>query len=299
MLDLRQLKVFITIAEEMSFTKAAGRLNVAQPALTMQIKRLEQQIGFELFERAGRSIKLSPSGHIFLETAREILALTQRGIRRAGQAAVGRAGKLKIGYIAATEYRVLKRIMPDFIALYPDISLDLQLVFGIQQIEMVIQGDIDVALTWLPPAHVELNRYPLATETAFICVPKDHPLAKRSAVEIGDLHAERLILFHKKLDPVFYKRVEDLFSEHNAVMNVQHEVDHPASSINFVTMGFGAAIVPTHVMLSAAPTDDIVFRPLNGLSRDFGMMWRAETNPVVKTFTDHVISHMAGAAADQ
>src|SRR6201985_1926459 len=177
-MELRHLRYFLAIGEEQHYGRAARRLRVAQPALSRQIQDLEEELGFELFDRLPRGVKLSSAGKLFLEDARRILAEISDAAARAGHAARGLSGTLRIGF---TENSCWRGAVPEsfrrFRELQPDAELQLQPSPSAKQIEAIRSGRLDAGfVNFMPKSDPELDQLLVAIQRVELAAPKGHPL---------------------------------------------------------------------------------------------------------------------------
>ena len=243
-MELRHLRYFIATAEELNFTRAAVRLHIAQPALSVQIRKLETEIDAKLFSRENQHVSLTEAGHVFLAQARSILTQASRGVVLAQRAAKGEAGHLAVGYNTSAELSVFREVIPRFTRQWPDVHLTFHNLRGPQQLEKLRRNELDVGFAWLPLPTQEFDVRTLFTERLVALVPAKHRLAGRSTVAIKDLSHEPLALFSRGLDPESLHHIEQLFQDAGAGMNVVYELDTIVSVINFVAMGCGCSILP-------------------------------------------------------
>ncbi|QGZ94929.1 LysR substrate-binding domain-containing protein [Terricaulis silvestris] len=259
-MELRHLRYFAALAEELSFTRAAARLRIAQPALSVQIRKLEIEVGAELVSREGRSVTLTEAGKVFLEQARQMLAQASHSVALARRAANGELGNLSIGYATAAEFRVFPRVLPAFLARRPGVHVAFKALKVVEQIEALRRDELDVSLVWLPIPSDEFDVQPLTQEPLMVAVPAEHRLAKSAVVAIRDLSREPLILFARAQDPETYHQIEQLFLNEGATMNVAHELETLLSAINFVAMGAGCALLPDYAR--GNPKAGVVYKAL-------------------------------------
>src|SRR6266851_3628619 len=149
-MELRHLRYFVAVAEELHFTRAAAKLHIAQPALTVQIQRLEADVGAALLSREGRSVSLTEAGRVFLERSRHILAQADEGIVLARRAAKGEIGHLSIGYNTPAQFRIFPKVIPAFKRRWPLVYLSFHNLRSRQQLEGVRRGELDLGFVWLP-----------------------------------------------------------------------------------------------------------------------------------------------------
>src|SRR5215470_7445165 len=178
-MELRHLRYFLAVGEEEHYGRAAQRLHVAQPALSRQIQDLEDEVGFKLFERMPRGVKLSIAGKLFLEDARRILQEVNEAAARAARVARGQSGTLRVGF---TENASWHGIVPDsfrrFRERQPGAELQLSPGSSIEQIDAILSGWVDAGFLQPPKDDDELDQFPVALQHVELAVPKGHPLSK-------------------------------------------------------------------------------------------------------------------------
>lgn len=260
LVELRHLRYFVAVAEEMNLTRAAARLHIAPPPLSVQIRNLEAEIGTALFLRHGRSLKLTEAGGVFLEQARKILADADQGISMARRAANGEIGHLSCGFIMAAEFRALPRVVPAFRAKWPQVHLDLHSFRTAQQLERLRRDELDLGFVWLPVPTDEFDVHELTHEPLVAVLPTGHRLASMPSLSIEDLSHEPLVLFSRTLLPKTFHRIEQSFDNAGAVMNVVYELETLLSVLNFVAMGTGCGLVVDYAR--HVRRDGIEYKPI-------------------------------------
>jgi DNA-binding transcriptional LysR family regulator len=259
-MELRHLRYFVAVAEEMNFRRAAERLHIAIPPLSVQIRNLEREIGVDLFSRAGRSIQITDAGRAFLKHSRDTLTHANRSVAVARRAAGGEIGNLAIGYNTPAEFRIFPKIVPAFHKKYPDIHLNFRQLENSQIIEALRRDELDLGFLCLPIPTGEFESQELTKEPLVAVVPADHPFASRQSVSIKDLTTQPLILFPRILDPESYTQIEQLFMRAGASMNPVYELENSLSMMNFVAMGIGCSILPDYAR--RIRVEGIVYKPL-------------------------------------
>ena len=242
-MDLRYLRYFVTVADKMNFTRAAEQLGTSQPALSVQIRKLEIELGVGLFNREGRGVTLSTAGAIFLERARKILADVDRSVALARLAAKGETGQLTIGYEASAEFLVFPRIIPAFRKRWPNIHLKFQYMKSFKIFDGLRNDEVDIGFVLLPVPEMEFDVAPISEFALSVAVPAEHRLAQNETVTFADLSGEPLVMFAPSADPDLYRELERHFAEEESTMNVVLETGHVLSGINFVSMGIGCCIL--------------------------------------------------------
>jgi DNA-binding transcriptional LysR family regulator len=208
-MELRHLRYFVAIGEEENYRRAAQRLNVAQTALSTQMKDLEAELGFKLFDRLPRGVKLSVAGKLFLEDARRILQQVSEAAERAARVARGQSGTLRIGF---TENASWHGVVPDALRIFrqrhPDAELQLHPAGSVDQIEDIRSGRVDTGFVFnMPRNDEELDHLPVAIQHVELSAPKDHPLSKNKKLRLRDLVDAPFIWFPRREAPAFYDRL--------------------------------------------------------------------------------------------
>jgi DNA-binding transcriptional LysR family regulator len=204
-MELRHLRYFIAVGEEQHFGRAAARLHVAQPALSRQIQDLEREMGFLLFDRLPRGVRLSAAGTLFLNDARRILQDVEQARRRAERTALGKAGTLRIGIaFALSWHRLVADAVREFRRREPAVELVVHHLLSIHQVEAVVSGRLDVGFAAsITPWHKELAHSPLGEDRILLAVTKGHSLAKKKRIRLRDLQNMPFIWFQRWANPAF------------------------------------------------------------------------------------------------
>jgi LysR family transcriptional regulator, benzoate and cis,cis-muconate-responsive activator of ben and cat genes len=257
--NLRQLECFCAVAESLNFSRAAAKIGIAQPPLSMQIKNLETELGVELFDRrSAKQIALTTAG-------RELLPHARRALNSA--AAVVQLAKARTGRIAVgAGFSALLTIVPDIIRILetkePQIEIFVHSMVGRQQIAALLDGTIDVGIARGPVSHPELISEPLFQEVFVAAMPSNHRLVAKHQVDIKDMREERLIVTVSH--PMSYNLSETALSffSGEANLNVRHRVRELSAAISLVRAGLGISLVPE--TLRKIVIDGVVYRPLKG-----------------------------------
>lgn len=244
MIELRHLRYFLAVAEEMNFTKAAQRLHVAQPPLSVQIRDLEEMLSVALLDRSSRPFHLTEAGHYFKEECRRILSETDTAIEQTKRVGKGRQGWLGIGFIPSTLHGFLSDLLAEFRKGNANIEVVLRAMSRSEQVEALRSKRI----------HVGILRPKLETDEfvqtlvhrdaiAFAC-PEDHPFAKKKAVALSDLAQENFIAYDGGNRPSFFVSViAKACQEAGFEPRVTMEVDQPITAMSAVSAGFGVSLV--------------------------------------------------------
>jgi DNA-binding transcriptional LysR family regulator len=208
-MELRHLRYFVGVAEEQHFGRAAERLRVAQPSLSRQIHDLESEMGFLLFDRLPRGVRLSAAGKLFLSDARRILQDVDEAKRRAERIALGKAGTLRIGIATAVSWHgLVVDSFREFRRRQPDAELELHHLLSVHQVEGILSGRLDAGFVAnLTPWHKDLAHWEFAQDRMLLAVPKGHHLTKREGIRLRDLRDMPFVWFPRWVNPVIYDRM--------------------------------------------------------------------------------------------
>jgi DNA-binding transcriptional LysR family regulator len=284
MLDMRYLRCFVIVAEELNFTRAAERLRTSQPTLSVQIRRLEREVGTALFAREGRGVALTDAGQVFLNQARKTLADVERGVALARQAANGELGHLSIGYDASSEFLIFPKVVPAFRKKWPHVHLSFHNMKNSQQLEGLRRDELDLGFVFLPAPEDEFDVAPLTSVPLVLALPADHRLASSPVVLVKELSHEPLILFPRGLDPDTYKQIEQMFMAAGAAMNVVLETAVFLSGINFVSLGIGCSFFGDYAR--RVKWDNVVYKTIEptGLLKCVAIIKKRRRAELVEAF---------------
>ncbi|MEM5399362.1 MULTISPECIES: DNA-binding transcriptional regulator HcaR [Paraburkholderia] len=260
-MELRHLRYFIAVADELSFTRAAQRLHTAQPSLSQQIRNLEDEVGTPLFERTRRKVELTDAGKVFLAEARLVVAQADRAVARARQVGQGRA-TVTIGFVPAAEIRVFPVILPRLRLRFPEVNVELRSLPTAEQEDALLRGDIDVAFMRRPVVSPELRSEVVLTEPLVVVLPSAHPLAKQKRIAPVQLSGEPFISTHPQFSGQVHSVVEAYCEAHGIERKVAQVATNILLNLNLVGMGLGYALLPAYV--SSLTSSAICTRPLEG-----------------------------------
>jgi DNA-binding transcriptional LysR family regulator len=285
MIELRQLKQFVAVAEELSFRRAAGRLHMSQPPLTVAVKRLEAEIGRPLFERSKHHVRLTGPGYLFLHEARRILAQAERAVQIAQSAS---NGVLHLSHLGSATLGILPPLLKLFQRDYPSIELNVTMAGTFHQIEMLRRGEVDVGLIRVPIEDARaLKITVLCEEKMLIAVPADHPLAGRKSVKVEMLAAEPFISYPPPEGPSFEGIFVSACQRVGFYPRVVQHAPQMLTKLSFVSSGLGVALIPGS--MRAVRLDNVVYLEIDesksplGYSLALAMPIKA-TNPAVTAF---------------
>ena len=204
MLELRHLRYFVAVAEELNFSRAAERLHMAQPPLSAAIRQLEQELGTELLLRTTREVRLTEAGQTFLEGAERTLAELERARSDAQRAAAGEIGQLRIGFSWSARFETLPAIGRSFRRSHPDVSLLTEEMWNARMLPALRSGAIDLAVSLCPEITGELAYQTIRREAMLALLAQSHPLASKPELALRDLADERFLMFPRELAPRLY-----------------------------------------------------------------------------------------------
>jgi DNA-binding transcriptional LysR family regulator len=238
-MELRHLRYFVAVAEEANFTAAARRLRVAQPALSQQIRHLEDEIGTPLFLRNQRPLRLSASGEVFLQSSRRILSEANQATRAAQRAAKGEVGRLTLGFVCLATSSILTKLVRDYRQKFPGIDLTLREMTPTSQVKALVSGEIHLGYT---------RRFDeIFHDRYLVAVPERHPLAKSKSVSLSQLETENFIIFKRPDTPSFYNQVFSACLKAGFSPTVVSEPDLLQTILILVDAEVGISIVPSCV----------------------------------------------------
>lgn len=244
MIEIRQLRYFQAVAEELHFSRAAARLRVAQPALSRQIQQLEDEIGTQLLKRTQRVVELTPAGAIFLERTSQILEEIGKAVADARRISKGEYGHLVVGFIHSSTYGLLPAIVERFRHLYPDIELELREMTIAEQHDALSRGLIDIGLLRPQPAPSGIEVQPIMDDPFLLAVPNKHPLAKVDAIDLQTLAAEPMVMFSKRESPLFHSRIIAMCEQAGFNPKIIQHATQIHTIVGLVGAGIGIAVVP-------------------------------------------------------
>jgi DNA-binding transcriptional LysR family regulator len=199
--ELRHLRYFVAVAEELNFSRAATKLHMAQPPLSVAIRQLEQELGTDLFQRTTREVRLTEAGHVLLDGARRTLAEADRAVAAAKRAGAGELGQLKLGFSWSARFETLPELGRAFTALHPDVRLIAQEMWNADMAPALRSGALDVAISLCPERAPDIADEPIRTERVVAILGERHAHAREEAVALQSLAGDEFVLFPRELAP--------------------------------------------------------------------------------------------------
>jgi len=284
-MELRHLRYFVAVAEQLSFRGAAEKLNMAQPPLSAQIKGLEDELKVQLLERDTRNVRLTHAGEVFLEQARAVLALAATAEQRAREAEQGVVGTLRVGIIAPSANAWLAAILRKFRRQYSGVQLSLFDLTSTEQLRRLRIGELDVGLLRPPVSFPELDYKFVDESRQILALPAGHPLARKRKLEWADFHNQELVLMHPNEQHGYYDPFFARCAKAGAHPRPVQYANDIQTKMWLISAGFG--IAPTTATLSEVKRPGLIFRPLPaGLPpvRTILVWRRDDDSPVVTHF---------------
>jgi len=290
--ELRHLRYFVAVGEEQHYGRAAQRLRVAQPALSRQIQDLEEELGFKLFDRLTRGVKISEAGKLFLKDARNVLEQVREAALRAKRVAVGQAGTLRVGFVESISWHgVVPDSLREFRERQPDVELQLRPLSSLEQIEAVEAGRLDAGFVFtIAIISRELAQLEVAVLHLMLAVPKGHALTKSRNVRLRDLKDASFIWFPRRESPVYYDRLmNECFRGGLKSPHIVQEAVNEATILSLVSCRMGVAFVSSATQWRCP--QGVVLLPITDLNLPlpFALVWRKDnTSPLVARFVADV-----------
>ena len=286
-MELRHLRYFIVLAEELNFTRAAERLHIAQPPLSQQIRSLENELGLQLFDRRTRPLQLTPAGQVFLEEAHQVFTQVEQAIVSAQRASRGQIGRLTVGINTSIANSVLPDILRAFGTRFPDVEFVLHELVSYQQLQELRDRQIDVGFVHLHNLQKinenddTLSFASILQEPLVIVLPESHPLAGQSQVSLEALADELFILPPPHLPPGLYGQVVSLCQQVGFSPKVRQEATWMTTVLSLVAGGVGISLLPANVQ--NLQRTGIVFRSIREQSPilEMAMVWRRNDSSVI------------------
>jgi len=287
-MELRHLRYFVTVAEELHFGRAAKKLHISQPPLSMQIRALEDELGATLFNRTQRSVALTQAGNALLGEARHILARVDQAVLMTKRASRGEIGELAIGFISVADYNVLPVVLREFRRAFPLVNLTLRESTTDAQIRDLLAGRIDVGFVLPPIDEPSLESLPILREPLIVALPEKHPLARKA----GKLALEKLkdapfILFPRPYAPGLYDDVVSCCKAAGFSPRVEQEAIQMQTIVSLVSAELGVALIPAS--LTNLRRTGVTYKALKGRSplTEVHLAWRrGDDLPALRVFID-------------
>ncbi len=284
-MELRHLRYFIALAEELHFGRAAARLHITQPPLSRQLKELEKELEVVLLARNNKVVKLTEPGRIFLEHARHLQEILDRAIKLTRKAHRGEFGRLAIGYLGGAAFHLLPNVLRHFRENHPDVELALHGMITSEQLEALLKGSIDVGIMRPTSSLHEYKSELILREPFVVALPIEHRLARRRDIHIRNLAQEKFVMLPATPSGGLYRKIMELCLQAKLEPKIVQVATEIRSVVGLVGAGIGISIVPSSVQ--RMNISNVVYRRLRGVRSyaEMVMVWREDgETPVVAQF---------------
>jgi DNA-binding transcriptional LysR family regulator len=285
-MELRHLRYFIAVAEELHFSRAAERLQIAQPPLSQQIRSLEKELGVQLFERTKRRVQLTEAGQVFLEEARLVLIQVEQAVRAVQRASRGEIGRLGVGVNSSATQSYVPEILRVFRERFPCVELVLHELTSHKQVQRIRDNRIDVGFLWLQNVEDSaLSFMSIWQEPLIVALPETHPLASLPQIPLEALAREPFVVPPRSLGAGFYSQIISLCQQAGFSPKVAQEAMLMQTIVSLVAGGVGVALVPAS--LQNLQRVGVVYKALQGQTPELEMaiVWRRDnSSPILREF---------------
>lgn len=283
MIELRHLRYFAAVAEDLHFGRAATRLALSSPSLSVQIRQLEELVGARLLDRHSRRVALTDAGRVFLDAAVRVLREVDAAVLAARQADAGETGELRVGFGPTLMLSTLAQVVSAYRTRHPGVHLDLRELTTADQIAALLRGDLDVGFVRGAEADARLSVEPFAREPLVIAMNRHHALARSRGVAVAALADEPWVLFPRAIAPLLHEQVMKLCRDAGFSPRVVQESWEVYTTVGLVGAGVGVTIVPATVQRMA--WKGVVYKPIARASVQLSMVRASgKVRPVVDEF---------------
>ena len=294
-MELRQIRSFLSIAETLHFGRSAELIHISQPALSLQIRALEEEVGVRLFERNRRKTTLTAAGEAFRDDALAALSQLDQATRKARLAANGKLGLLRIGFISGVGAQIVPSIARQFKDLNPEVEFSLLAIPTAHQLQMLETGSLDIGFLRLPIGEQSaLAVLTVHREPFVLVVPSSHKLANRKRVRLGEVSGENFVMNERSYAPGFYDLIFGMLRAARIVPNVSQTAADLSTVISLVGAQMGVAILPAsavkHSVASVVACDIVGDLPMSEIALVCDKRVRT---PVVDNFRSFALEKLA------
>ncbi len=288
--ELRHIRYFLAVAEELHFRKAAEKLYISQPGLSRQIKELEERLGVRLLERHSRKVSLTRAGSFLYQEFSMHLKRLEHAIHQAQLLEKGLLGELRIAYVGSAMQEIIPKLLLSFREKHPDVRFDLKEMDNPKQIEGLQAYYLDMGFVRWDRFPRGLKAYPVLEEPFCLVLPHSHPIGHENFESLRQFEHVYFILFDPKYSPPYYEKVMQIFDESGFTPKVSHSTIHSRSIYKLVENNFGVSIVPRSLQ-SELP--GVKFIELNNISQRTTLwaVWKeSHRNPILNHFIKEIES---------
>jgi DNA-binding transcriptional LysR family regulator len=293
-MELRQIRSFLSVAETLHFGRTAELIHLSQPALSLQIRALEEEVGVRLFERNRRKTTLTAAGLAFRDDAAAALSQLEQAIRRAKLAANGKLGRLRIGFISTAGREIVPDIVRQFRELNPQVELSLRNIVTAEQLRMLETGALDIGFLRVPIGeHPALDVVTVHREPFVLVVPSSHKLAKRKRVRLRELVGQDFVGYERSYAPGFHDLIFGMLRDAGIAPNISQAAAEIPTLISLVDSGMGITILPVsavkHSVASVVACEILDRIPMSEIGIAVSKRFRA---PVVDNFRSFALQEL-------
>lgn len=284
-LDLKLLRSFVVLSEELHFGRAARRMNMTQPPLSKAIKQLEEDLGLKLFERDSKRVVLTPVGQVMLAKAKETLLHARNTAAFARSIAAGLTGRIEVGFTAVMLYRGLGGVMERFRAGFPHIEVSFTETVSQRQIELVKSGSLDAGFINSPLAPPGVESLGVCLERYLACIPSRHPMAAAQRISLATLSDEAFLVFARDASHAYHDQVMAMCATAGFQPRTRQYSGQILTLVALVAAGFGVTVVPESVR--NAGMKGVAFVPITGVKpqQTAFLIWdAARSTPGLQSF---------------
>jgi len=288
-MDLRHLRYFLVLAEELHFGRAAQRLAISQPPLSVAIRQLEDELGARLFERSSRQVRLSDAGVHLRAQAQDILERAGRIKQEVRAITLGVRGHLRLGFVGSSLYRGLPEALESFRVQHPQVRIDMVEINSAEQVLALQQQRLDLGLLHAGRTPAGLQSRTLVAEPFMACLPQNHALAGHPRLSVRSLARERMVLFSRHVSPEYHQQIWQICQREGFAPDTHHEVRHWLSVLSLVSLGQGVSLVPACLQRVGFP--HLAFVPITSQCplSEMRAMWQVgRSQPLVDSLLAHV-----------
>jgi DNA-binding transcriptional LysR family regulator len=287
-MNLKRFECFVAVAEELHFGRAAARLNMSQPPLSLQIKALEQELGAKLFHRTSKTVSLTPAGDALLPEARITLESSKRAFETARKAQAGEAGRFTLGFVNPAMDGFLSRVVRSFKQERPHLELELREMTSTQQLTAIKGGSIHAGFIrhgWLDCTGLET--LVVRRESYVLALPDDHCMSGQASIPIGRLTGVPLIMYPRNAQPRLYDAMISSLQKAGVSPRIVQEAISKHTALSLVSAGLGCALVPESVM--AWRREGVTFSRVAGELPmvEIAAVWPQKPHPAVDRIVEH------------
>jgi len=293
-IDLKQLKHFVALAEELHFGRAAKRCNISQPPFSLSIQKLEHELGFQLFERSSHNVKLTNTGAVYYSEISKALAQISHSTEIALRVNAGYDGVLKVGFFTSMLFRGLDAAVSSFQQEYPNIVLELIELNTVEQIEAIQKREIDYGFLHSEFAGDEIEIRELIREPLMLCLSSNHKMAKKKCADLSDFKFEPFIIFTRNKSPMFFDQLVTSCVQSGFNPIIRYQARNWLTIVFCISKDMGITLVPKSLSNTKLPGVTFIKVKPSAMESVVSSAWRKDNvgNQALKNWHDCVLRHL-------